>query len=308
MHERILDFSTTPAKLSYRYRQLVIRREEAEPTSVPMEDIAAVIVSHPQISFTQAVLAGLSEAGAVFISCDQRHLPVAMAVPLVAHHVQTVRLAKQAEATLPTKKRLWKQTIQEKILAQSRALIEITGDDAGLEKLAAQVKSGDQTNVEAQAARRYWQRFFQNCNAPPEALGRKQEGEDRVNLFLNYGYSILRAIVARAIVATGLHPSLGIHHHNKYNPYCLADDLMEPFRPSVDLAVFRTLEFFDPSYDTLEPEVKEHLLAFLTGRYEMADGLRTLFEAAAKLAQSLSQVFEGRVRQLHFPGAICYAP
>jgi CRISPR-associated protein Cas1 len=292
--DRILDFADAPARLNVRNRLLVVRRDEWLPFSVPLADLAVVIVSHSQVTYTQAVLAGLAEAGAAFVACNGKHLPIGMLLPLVAHFSQAERFAAQARAALPTKKRLWRQVVRAKIRAQARTLETLHGTDHGLRALVAEVRSGDPANVEARAARRYWPLVFS------ESPFRRQRDNEDENLFLNYGYAVLRAIVARAICGVGLHPSLGIHHHNRYDPFCLADDLMEPFRPTVDLAVAEYVTSHDTSYG-IDKAAKQHLVEALTRRYSLGGRQRTIFDAAARLASSLADVFLGKGQKLELP-------
>ncbi|RKY25026.1 MAG: type II CRISPR-associated endonuclease Cas1, partial [Planctomycetota bacterium] len=225
MTERVLDLSEEPARLRVRYGQLVIRRSGMPDAAVPLVDLAVLVASNPQVSYTNAVLAGLAEAGGTFITCDRKHQPAGMLLPLRSHSLQAERFARQASASQPTRKRLWRQIVRAKIRAQSNLLKKLYGNDRGLSALISRVKSGDPQNLEAQASRRYWPALFAD-----KSFRRDPDREDQ-NRFLNYGYAIIRAIVARAICAAGLHPSLGLHHHNRYNAFCLADDLLEPLRP-----------------------------------------------------------------------------
>src|SRR5487761_636672 len=231
MTDRVLDLSDRPASLSVRNSLLWIRFGQEEPITIPLSDLAVVIVSHPQVSYTHAVLSGLAQAGAMFVTCDEKHLPVSMLLPLVTHSLQTERFAAQAGLALPVRKRIWQQIARAKIQAQARVLKERTGEESGLRALASQVRSGDPANLEARAARVYWQKIF------GEIEFRRDREQDGLNACLNYGYAVLRAMVARAICGAGLHPSLSLHHHNRYDAFCLADDLMEPFRPVVDRVV-----------------------------------------------------------------------
>jgi CRISPR-associated protein Cas1 len=192
------------------------------------------------------------------------------------------------------RKRLWRQIVRAKIMAQAALLVELRGRDFGLGVLARHVRSGDPANIEARAARRYWPAVFADLN-----FRRQRDNEDQ-NVLLNYGYAVLRAIVARAISAAGLHPSLGIHHHNRYDAFCLADDLMEPFRPAVDHAVADYMATHDAPYG-LEPGAKQHIITELTGRYSMGGELRTLFDVAARMAGSLADVFLGTGKGLDLP-------
>jgi len=294
MINRILDFSESPARLRVRYAQLIVQRENLPEVSMPLADLAVVVVAHPQVTFSQAVLSGLASAGGVFVTCNGQNLPVGMMLPLTCHHAQTERFAAQARAALPVRKRLWRQLVRAKIAAQAALLVELRGTDFGLQQLAGLVRSGDPSNIEARAARRYWSRLFADLD-----FRRHRENEDQ-NILLNYGYAVLRAIVARAICAAGLHPSLGIHHHNRYNAFCLADDLMEPFRPAVDRAVAEYMSTHDEPYQ-LESSAKQNIIGELTGRFIINGEQRTLFDAAARMASSLAEVFLGNAERLELP-------
>ena len=262
--------------------------------SAPLVDLAVVLVSHPQVTYTQAVLSGLAEAGGTFVACNRRNLPVGMFLPLVNHHAQAERFAAQASAPLPLRKRIWQQIARAKIAAQSQTLKKLYDTDHGLMELLPLVRSGDPSNVEARAARRYWPHLFDNLN-----FRRHRENEDQ-NLLLNYGYAVLRAIVARAICAAGLHPSLGVHHHNRYNAYCLADDLMEPFRPLVDRSVVEYCGSHD-AIESLEPAAKQWIVGDLTSRVLIRGEQRTIFDVATRVATSLAEVFLGNVKEIELP-------
>jgi CRISP-associated protein Cas1 len=338
MTDRILDISDRPARLTARGGLLVVdfskpstrepqgpasaasreggtvgrdpesglRARDTQTQTVPFADIAVLVVSHPQVSFTQAVLAGIAAAGGMFIVSDEKHMPAAMMLPLSTHSTQTERFARQAAAPLPTRKRAWQQIVQAKLRAQATVLQELTGNDGGLAAVAAKVRSGDPDNLEAQAARIYWQALFANEGAasPAEMFRRNPEG-DGVNLYLNYGYAVLRAIVARALCASGLHPSLGVHHHNRYDTFCLADDLMEPFRPLVDRAAANLYReaMSDGNAPTirLDQNSKRAILGRLIVRYTGDGESRTLFDWASRAASSLAALVEGREEQLTFP-------
>ncbi|HET7099684.1 MAG TPA: type II CRISPR-associated endonuclease Cas1 [Terriglobia bacterium] len=322
MTERILDFSERPARLSVRNGLLVIdigersalpREGEALPyekngrdpesglrnrglqeQTIPLADIAVVIVAHPQISFSHAVLSGLAEAGGMFIACNQKRMPCAMLLPLDTHSTQTERFQAQASLPLPNRKRLWQQVAKAKIRAQARLLKEHTEQDWGLEMLAAAVRSGDPQNVEARAARIYWKNLFGE-----DHFRRNPEGEG-LNPLLNYGYAILRAVTARALCAAGLHPSLGIHHHNRYDTFCLADDLMEPFRPIVDRAVAEIRGQSDGEPE-LDRQTKRAILEALLGRFAWEGESRTLFDWVSRTAQSLASAIESGEKKLEIP-------
>jgi len=294
MTNRILDFSEAPARLRVRLRQLVVSSQDRPEVSVPLAELAVVVAAHPQVSYTQAVLAGLAESGGAFVACNRQNLPVGMFLPLAAHHSQAQRFAAQARAPLPLRKRLWRQIVRAKIRAQADALESLHGTDHGLRQLVPLVRSGDPANVAARAARRYWSRLFVDVR-----FRRNPDDEDQ-NLLLNYGYAVLRAIVARAVCAAGLHPSQGIHHHNRGNAFCLADDLMEPFRPTVDRSVVEYVASHD-AVTHVEPAAKRHIIADLTARYQINGQQRTLFDVAARLAASLADVFLGNARRLEMP-------
>ena len=271
MTDRVLDLSERPASLSVRNSLLSIRFGQEEPITIPLSDLAVVIVSHPQVSYTHAVLSGLAMAGALFVTCDEKHLPVSMLLPLVTHSLQTERFAAQASLPLPARKRLWQQIARAKILAQARLLKQRTGSDGGLGGFASHVRSGDPANLEARAARVYWQKVF------GEIEFRRDREQGGLNACLNYGYAILRAIVARSICGAGLHPSLSVHHHNRYDTFCLADDLMEPFRPVVDRVVAGLRD--DRGADMpLDREARRRILEALLARFEWNEESRTLFD------------------------------
>jgi CRISPR-associated protein Cas1 len=247
MIKRTLCF-TNPAYLSLKNNQLVIKLPEVETNSslpedfkseatktIPIEDIGIVVLDNKRITITQGVMEALLENNAAIVTCNESHLPIGMHLPLVGNTTQTERMRYQIEASLPLKKQLWQQTISAKIQNQAAVLKQVRGTEVrNMLKWASEVKSGDSENLEARAAVYYWQNAFPMI----ENFTRSREGVSPNNL-LNYGYAILRAIVARALVSSGLLTTLGIHHRNKYNPFCLADDVMEPYRPYVECLVMR---------------------------------------------------------------------
>jgi CRISP-associated protein Cas1 len=292
MTDRILEISQAAASLHVRYSQLVIEPEDGLPaTSTPVSELAVLLISHPRVLMTQAVIASMAENGGMVVVCDQKHLPTAMMLPLQMHTTQTERMARQAQAPAPLRKQLWRQIVRAKIEAQGRLLEKLHGSDSGLRAMAGRVRSGDTGNLEAQASRRYWPALF----ADPK-FRRGREGPDQ-NSHLNYGYAVLRAVVARALCATGLHPSLGLRHHNRYNPFCLADDLMEPFRPLVDRVVYQWVQEHDPS-QPLDKTAKSCILQPILQRYEWEGESRTLFDWIARAASSLAQALMGETREL----------
>jgi CRISPR-associated protein Cas1 len=294
MIERIIDLSTEPAKLAVRLDQLVIERNDKETVSVPLFELGALVLAHRQIILTHSVLSGITAHGGIIIACDEKSMPIGMMIPIEQHHLQAERFRLQAEAPLPTKKQVWKQIVQAKLAAQGRLLAEFRNSDSGLIEMSKKVRSGDPDNIEGTASRRYWTALFDD-----PSFKREREAEDQ-NRFLNYGYAVLRAMTARAICAAGLHPSLGIHHHNRYDAFCLADDLMEPFRPLVDRAVVH-LTVSRGKDAPMDRETKSALISALTARHLLQDESRTLFDILTRMASSLAKIFAGEEKELLLP-------
>ncbi|MFN3370899.1 MAG: type II CRISPR-associated endonuclease Cas1 [Sphingomonadaceae bacterium] len=230
MLRKTIEIATPGTRLSVAHRQLVIERPEHARATVPIEDLGVLVVDDGRASYTQAVFIECLAAGATVIVSGRDHLPAGMMLPMEGHHALTERHWAQVEAGLPLRKRLWQSLVAAKIRQQGRVLKEAGSDDAGLTALAARVRSGDPDNLEAQAAQRYWPKLFGRAF-------RRDRAADGANALLNYGYAIVRAACARSLVASGLIPSLGVWHRNRSNPFCLADDLLEPWRPIVDWKV-----------------------------------------------------------------------
>jgi CRISPR-associated protein Cas1 len=230
MIRKTVEFATPGTRLSVAHRQLVVERPDHPKATLPIEDLGVVIVDDGRACYTQAVFIELLAAGATVMVTGRDHLPVGLMLPLDAHHVQTERHLAQVAAGEPAKKRAWQALVRAKIAQQGAVLTHFAGDHGGLVPMARRVRSGDPDNLEAQAAQRYWPRLF----GPEFRRDRTAEG---INALLNYGYAVVRAAAARAVVAAGLIPSLGIWHRNRGNPFCLADDLLEPYRPFVDWRV-----------------------------------------------------------------------
>jgi CRISPR-associated protein Cas1 len=292
--DRIIDLAEEPAYLSIHNACLVIARAGQPDTTAPVGEVAVLLLSNPFLSLTQPVLAELAAANSIVVVCDTKRLPVAMLLPLASHFVQGERFAKQAQASLPLRKRLWQSLVKAKITAQARVLQELRADDAGLSELLPKVRSGDPANVEAEASRRYWPALFADPDFRRSRYGARQ------NRLLNYGYAVLRAILARAVCAAGLHPSLGLHHHNRYDPFRLVDDLMEPFRPIVDRAVAYYSAGCGPEAP-LDKQAKAALIGALMGRFTVGRQSRTLFDIASRTAASLAEAFAGKRRTLVLP-------
>lgn len=291
MTNRVLDISDSPVQFHARGDLLVLRPEDGDESTIPLVEIAAVVVGHPRVNFSQSSLAGLATAGAVVVVCDGKRMPAGMLLPMQGHFVQGERFERQALAALPVRKRLWRDIVSSKIKSQAKTLTLKWGDDGGLLALARRVRSGDSGNHEAHAAQRYWPRLFDD-----PAFRRDRLAEDQ-NRLLNYGYSVLRAIVARAICGAGLHPSLGLHHHNRYDAFRLASDLMEPFRALIDRAVVDCVARSGKEAP-LDKSTKADLIRSLLCRVEVEGEMRTLFEGLTRLAQSLAGVFEGSAKDL----------
>lgn len=294
MLERVIDLADDPARLSVRTSLLVIERGGEPEVTVPLEEVAVLMLANPVVTLTQPVLARLAESGAMVVVCDTKRMPAAMLLPLEAHFVQGERFMRQAAAPVTTQKRLWQSIVRAKIRGQAKTLQGIRGHDAGLPELLPKVRSGDPGNVEGEAARRYWPALF---NHPDFRRSRHGGGP---NSLLNYGYAVLRAIVARGICAVGLHPSLGLHHHNRYDAFRLADDLMEPYRPIVDQVVASYCEA-NGLGAKLEREAKTLLLGALLNRVPLDGQERTIFDSAQRTAGSLIEVLAGKRRTLLLP-------
>lgn len=284
--ERIIDISESGARLHVKLDNLVIAQGDEKLSSMPLEEVAVLVVSHPAVTYTQALLSGLMEAGGAFVCCDAKRMPNGMLLPLAGHHLSQERLQQQLSASAPTKKRAWQQLVQAKVTAQGQVLKALHGDDGGLLAMADRVQSGDPKNVEAQAARKYWPLLF------ADAEFRRDRDAPGANAMLNYGYGVLRGVVGRAIAAAGLHPALGIHHHNRYDAFCLADDLMEPYRPIVDRAV--ALHTREHGMDAaMDKDAKAALIRPLLDRFPIRGESRSLFEVVEATAVSLVKVFQG---------------
>ena len=235
MIKRTIDISE-PAYLHLKHQQLLIDKKGETIAQIPIEDLGVVILQNSAIVITQAVIIACQKNNVVMVFCDERHLPYSILLPISeGNNLHSKILQQQLLLTLPTKKRLWQQIVKQKLTEQANTLKALDKTYAPLERLSENVKAGDPDNLEAQAAQVYWKLLFGN-------EFRRDVELDGINSLLNYGYSIMRAMVARAIVGSGLHPTIGLNHHNQYNSLCLADDLMEPFRPWVDLKIYQMIK------------------------------------------------------------------
>lgn len=287
-------FFSSPCHVKIHNRQLVIlNKVTGEEHQRPVEDLGFVVFDHPQITFTQSVIQLLAEHNAAVIFCDQKHHPASMLFHLDSHQTQTEHFRAQVEASEPLKKQLWKQTVKAKIRNQAAVLDLTGGDGEAMRTMARKVKSGDTENMEARAARHYWQRLFGH------AFTRARFG-DAPNHILNYGYTVLRAAVARALTGSGLLPTLGIHHHNKYNAFCLADDIMEPYRPYVDQLVWELVQQ-KLVEDELTPPMKAKLLECLSCDVHMGKKTRPLMVGLSETSASLVRCFKGSSKTIRYP-------
>jgi CRISPR-associated protein Cas1 len=292
MIKRIVEISN-PAYLHLRNRQMVIEREDAVVGTVPVEDLGMLILDHSGITHTQALLTACSENNVVVLVCDSKHLPSAILLPLDGHTLHSKTLGQQIAATEPTCKRLWQHVVQAKIREQAKVLHSATGNDTPLRAYAAKVKSGDPENIEAQAARIYWQRLF-----GPEF--RRNSDTPGINAMLNYGYAVMRGAVARAVVGAGLHPALGVHHRNQYNSFALADDLMEPLRPLVDIKVYEVCELLSDT-PKLTSENKRALLEILGWDCTIGERKFPLMIALHQYAASVRRMLAGEQKEVEIP-------
>lgn len=293
MTDRIVEVAI-PARLSVRDAQLVVACDGMGAVTTPLSEIAVLLIAHPQVSLTQAVLSRIADVGGSVVTIDGNFLPASMLLPVQAHFLQTERFARQIELGLPLRKRLWQKIVRAKIIAQGQLLGELHGSDGGLIPMAARVRSGDPENLEAQAARRYWPLVFEDPK-----FRRGSQGPDQ-NQHLDYGYTVLRASVARALCAAGLHPSIGLRHRNRYDPFCLAADLMEPFRSLIDRRVAAWVQGHD-STEKLDSAAKQWLLQVLTNRYIADKEQRSLFDILSRAANSLARCITGEAEDLLIP-------
>ncbi|HMN42770.1 MAG TPA: type II CRISPR-associated endonuclease Cas1 [Phycisphaerales bacterium] len=300
--DRVIEIARAPAKVSLRHGCIIVSREDGaggrvDEASTPVREVGVLILAHPQAIATTPALHALMAEGATVLVCDAACLPAGLMLPLRANALQTQRMLAQVVAKAPVKKRLWRQIVKAKIMAQAGTLAGLHDDDGGLPALADRVRSGDPMNVEATAAQRYWPLLFRDAE-----FRRRFDAEDQ-NRLLNYGYAILRAAMGRAVCAAGLHPSLGLHHKSRENPWCLCDDLMEPYRPLVDFEVARMAA--ERGRDCpLDPASKHRLMEVLATRVNVdrkATDTRQVSDLVHRTANSLTRVFAGESSALEYP-------
>lgn len=298
-----------PTYLSLRDAQLVIKLPEIEKNdslpepfkkmnerTIPIEDIGVVVLDNRRITVTTGVMEALLANNCAVITCDSSSMPAGLMLPLTGNTLQSERFRDQIDCSVPLRKQLWQQTVRQKIANQESVLREHTNATTNCMKVwVGEVKSGDSENLEARAAAYYWKKLFPDI--PDFVRGR--EGEPPNNL-LNYGYAILRAVIARALVASGLLPTLGIHHHNRYNAYCLADDIMEPYRPYVDELVIQIMQE-ENDYSILTRDIKAKLLQIPVLDVTIEGKRSPLMIAAGITTASLYKCFSGEKRQISYP-------
>lgn len=289
----VVEVSQAKASLRIKDGCLNVSSDDVTLGSVPLAEVSAVLLSSPHTMCSVTAIALLAGQGTPVIFCDPTMKPAGMVLPFRGHHEIGQRILAQARAPLPLRKRLWKQLIQSKIIGQATILESVIADDAGLRLMASRVRSGDVGNVEARAARRYWSRL----------LGRefrRRRSEGLTNQMLDYGYTVLRASIARSICISGLHPSIGIHHHNRANAFALADDVIEPYRPAVDRQVVECLRLFQGA-EELTPALKKELAAVLRKTVPIDGCDRSLEDAAKRTSTSLAGAFFGDQEKLSLP-------
>lgn len=288
-------FFENPAYLSTKNNQLIVKlTQNNEIRTVPIEDIGMMVLENQQITFTNGLIEKLAYQNASVVFCNQQHLPLSLISPLSGHSEYNERLRFQLDATLPLKKYLWQQTIVSKITNQANLLGKYDKQNDKLRKWAKEVLSGDSTNKESHSAAFYWERIF---DIP--GFFRSQK-EIAPNNLLNYGYAILRAVCARSLIGSGMLPALGIHHANKYNAYCLADDIMEPYRPFVDEVVYAIVRE-NQDFETLTSQIKQQLL-IIPAIDVTIDGKKSpLMVAMSRTTHSLFECYAGISRKILYP-------
>lgn len=288
---RVIEIASEGCQLERDRGSMLILKDGGEQGRVPLDDIGVLLCNARAIAYSNSLMTELARRGVAVVLCGGNYLPVAWLWPLEGHHVQAMRMRYQLEAQKPLQKRLWQAVVREKINRQKVALEALQRPVDGFDDMARKVRSGDPDNVEAQAARKYWPLLF------GKAFRRERAGGSP-NSLLNYGYTVLRAAVARAVVSAGLHPSVGIHHSNRGDSFCLADDLMEPYRPAVDCVVARLV-----SEGSMEvtPETKRTLAGVLVMDMETDEGTTPLQTCIERTAQSLAVAYETGVVSLAFP-------
>ncbi len=291
---RIIEIASEGRHLARHRGFMTVTANGAEEGRVPLDDIGVLLCNARGLTYSNGLITELARRGAAVVLCGANYLPVAWVWPIEGHHVQELRMRRQLEASKPLQKRLWQAVVRAKIEQQANTLQLLNRPDGGLRALIRKVRSGDTGNVEAQAARLYWPTLF-------GADFRRERFGEMPNPLLNYGYTVLRATVARSIVAAGLHPSIGIHHHNRLNAMCLVDDLMEPFRPFVDHATYGLMA---SGVEQVTSEAKRALVSVMALDMDSDRGTTPLQTCIERSAQSLARSFENNKAALEFPSGL----
>jgi CRISPR-associated protein Cas1 len=292
MIKHIVEVSQHPSRLTLKNKQLVITQNGEETAQIPCEDIGVIVVDQPQTVYTHQLLCHLSATDAVVVLCDQNHLPTSILLPLIDHSTLVPRLQLPIALKAPLRKRIWSEIVKEKLIRQAYNLPTDYPAREKIQALARDVKSGDSTNREAQGAKIYWQNWLWQQEF------RRDRDEAGINSMLNYGYSIVRAALARSVVAAGLQPSLGLMHRNRSNGFCLVDDLIEPFRPMVD---FQVRELYRQGYSELTPEAKKQLLSLLAIPMQLHKETGPAGVMFHRYVVGLIRCMEGSERKLGIP-------
>jgi CRISPR-associated protein Cas1 len=314
MIKKIIEISQAKTHLAIRYGQLIIRQgpptgEQSEQqlgagfkeTSIPCEDIGVLLVDHSGVTYTHSVFTELLRCGAAVVLCGGDHHPTGMLLPIESNTVQAERFREQIEAKEPVKKKLWQQIVRAKIKHQAKLVGKDSSVYKALMALRDNVRSGDPDNIEAQASKRFWAVYIQGMDSTssPQGFHRNVEGRAPNNM-LNYGYMVMRAAVARALCSAGLLPSLGIHHRNRYNAFCLADDMIEPFRGFVEAKV-RDICAQSGVPDELSQSIKAAILEVLYEEVKIGEFAGPLMVGLHRTAASLQRCFAGEQKELELP-------
>lgn len=290
-----------PSYLYLKDGQLIVKDPEAETSilsikaKIPTEDIGLIILDHQRITITQPLMIKLLENNTAILICNDLHMPISLTLPMAYNDTFSEKVKYQLEASEPLKKQLWRQTIVAKLRNQSKVLELLEMEYRSIDRMSMRVRSGDPDNLEGQAANIYWDKILKKY----EVCRGRFEGPP--NHYFNYGYAILRSVIARNLVGSGCLPVLGIHHRNKYNPYCLADDIMEPYRPLVDLMIFKYLSKINPVEDQLTKEDKAFLLQIPVLDVEINGKKSPLMVGSQRTTASLIRCFEGVERKILYP-------
>lgn len=294
MIKRVLEIGN-PSHLKVHNKQLLISQKGKTITTVPIEDLGVILLDDSQISVTQKVIEACANNNVAIIHCNSQHLPASMTLPMAAHTLHSKTVQMQAALGFVRKKQLWQQIITSKILEQAKTLDFFGQNSIPLRAMIKKVKSGDSTNVEAQAAKKYWSQLMGHMFKRDP----KQEG---FNSMLNYGYAVIRAMIARALTGTGFHLALGINHSSQYNAYCLADDMMEPFRPWIDQIALQLINQGAPA--KLNRKNKAKVLGVLSESVVFANKRMPLMVACGILAADLKSAYKEKQPRLRFPERI----